>query len=89
MWGYRDSKRVSDAVLEKEKNKALSQVFQPRFSWPDMIDAIADVYLGVRVSLRSKGQLLTQPAVHLLEYPHIAGRDSLVFPIMAHGYLWI
>ena len=54
----RDKKRVADAVLEKEKNKPISQVFQPRFSWPDMIDVVADVYLGVRRFLYVNGQIL-------------------------------
>ena len=43
----RDNKRVADAVLEKEKNRPVGQVFDARFSWPDMLDAVADVYLGV------------------------------------------
>lgn len=43
----RDKKRVSDAVLEKEKNRPIGQVFDARFSWAEMADAVADVYLGV------------------------------------------
>lgn len=43
----RDKKRVADAVLEKEKNRPVGQVFDARFSWADMADAVADVYLGV------------------------------------------
>lgn len=46
---HRDKKRVADAVLEKQKDKAIGQVFDQRFSWDEMIDATADVYLGVRV----------------------------------------
>jgi hypothetical protein len=46
----RDKKRVADAVLEKEKNRPVGQVFDARFSWSDMLDAVADVYLGVSLS---------------------------------------
>ncbi|KAF2717396.1 hypothetical protein K431DRAFT_307004 [Polychaeton citri CBS 116435] len=41
-----DKARVSDRILEKEKGKAIGQVFDARFRWPDLFDAIADVYLG-------------------------------------------
>ncbi|KAK4496870.1 hypothetical protein PRZ48_011319 [Zasmidium cellare] len=41
-----DKKRVADAVLEKQKDKPVGQVFDERFSWDEMIDALADVYLG-------------------------------------------
>lgn len=34
-------------MLDKEKNKAVAQVFNAKFSWSDMADAVADVYLGV------------------------------------------
>lgn len=43
----RDKQRVADRVLEKEKDKPIGQVFDGRFSWDAMLDAIADVYLGV------------------------------------------
>lgn len=49
---YRDKKRVADAVLEKQKDKPVGQVFDQRFSWDEMIDALADVYLGVCSSPR-------------------------------------
>ncbi|KUJ14674.1 calcofluor white hypersensitive protein-like protein [Mollisia scopiformis] len=39
-------KMVSDAVLEKEKEKQAGQVFGQKFSWPEAIDAAADVYNG-------------------------------------------
>ena len=39
-------KRV-DRVLEKNKDKAIGQVFDDKFSTDEMIDAAADVYLGV------------------------------------------
>lgn len=45
----RDNQRVSDAVLEKEKDKPIGQVFDHRFSWAALLDAVADVYLGVRL----------------------------------------
>lgn len=45
---YSDKQRVQDAVLEKEKDKPVSQVFDGRFSWAALLDAVADVYLGVR-----------------------------------------
>ncbi|GAB7332676.1 hypothetical protein MBLNU13_g04429t1 [Cladosporium sp. NU13] len=38
---------VSDAVLEKEKDKPIGQVFDGRFSWAALLDAVADVYLGL------------------------------------------
>lgn len=54
---------VADAILEKEyvisgnfcmvnltpsrKNKQVGQVFAQAFSWPELIDALADVYTGV------------------------------------------
>nr|POE90379.1 protein cwh43 [Quercus suber] len=38
--------RVSDRVLEKQKEKPIGQVFNDRFSWPEMLDALADVYIG-------------------------------------------
>lgn len=43
----RDQQRVADAVLEKQKDKPIGQVFDGRFSWDAMLDAVADVYLGV------------------------------------------
>lgn len=45
---YRNKQNVSDAVLEKEKDKPIGQVFDGRFSWAALLDAVADVYLGVR-----------------------------------------
>ena len=52
----RDKKRVADAVLEKEKNRAVGQVFDARFSWSEMLDALADVYLGVSLSYSMNGR---------------------------------
>jgi hypothetical protein len=43
----RNKQSVSDAVLEKEKDKPIGQVFDGRFSWAALLDAVADVYLGV------------------------------------------
>lgn len=64
MFWYRDKKLVADAILEKEyvilaphfvlanafsrKKKQVGQVFSQTFSWPEAIDAAADVYNGVR-----------------------------------------
>lgn len=44
---YSNKQSVSDAVLEKEKDKPIGQVFDGRFSWAALLDAVADVYLGV------------------------------------------
>ncbi|KAI9827631.1 MAG: hypothetical protein M1819_006920 [Sarea resinae] len=41
-----NSKMVSDAVLEKEKEKPIGRVFGEGFSWAEAIDAVADVYNG-------------------------------------------
>lgn len=46
----RNKQSVSDAVLEKEKDKPIGQVFDSRFSWAALLDAVADVYLGVCIS---------------------------------------
>lgn len=40
------NKMVADAVLEKEKDKQVNQVFGQAFSWTEAIDAVADVYNG-------------------------------------------
>ncbi|KAF2121781.1 calcofluor white hypersensitive protein precursor [Lophiotrema nucula] len=40
------NKAVADAVLEKEKEKQIGQVFSGVFSWFGFIDAVADVYNG-------------------------------------------
>lgn len=46
---YRDKNRVAERVMEKQKDKSvIGQVYIDRFSWGEMIDALADVYLGVR-----------------------------------------
>lgn len=45
-----DKQRVSDAILEKEKDKPVGQVFDGRFSWSALFDTVADVYLGVCTS---------------------------------------
>lgn len=50
----RNKQSVSDAVLEKEKDKPIGQVFDGRFSWAALIDAVADVYLGVWFSYWSR-----------------------------------
>lgn len=42
----RKSKTVSDKIAEKEKDKPVGQVFSTAFSWPAMLDALADVYTG-------------------------------------------
>lgn len=43
----RSTEKVADRVLEKEKDRQVGQVFNAAFSWQDMLDAMADVYLGV------------------------------------------
>lgn len=40
------NKMVADAVLQKEKEKQVGQVFGQAFSWAEGIDAVADVYNG-------------------------------------------
>jgi hypothetical protein len=85
----RDKKRVADAVLEKEKNRAVGQVFDARFSWAEMADAVADVYLGVSLSHRLVYYEAYMTIVHFLEHPHSARRHRMVFPTVAHGNLRI
>ncbi|PMD67311.1 calcofluor white hypersensitive protein-like protein [Hyaloscypha bicolor E] len=41
-----NNKIVADAVLEKEKDKQVNQVFGQAFSWSEAIDAVADIYNG-------------------------------------------
>jgi hypothetical protein len=48
---------VSDTIIEKEKDGPIGQVFDARFSWSGLMDAAADVYLGV------SALLLTEHAV--------------------------
>lgn len=43
----RDTSRVADKYLEKGRNGQVGQVLKGSFSWSDMLDATADVYLGV------------------------------------------
>lgn len=38
---------VSDKIVEMEKDKPVGQVFSAGFSRDDMLDALADVYIGV------------------------------------------
>ena len=45
--GCRDKSRVADRVLEKEKNRQIGQVFDAGFKVSEMLDAVADVYMGV------------------------------------------
>ena len=86
--GCRDKARVSDRVLEKEKGRQVGQVFDARFSWSEMADAVADVYLGVSASFHSADLSLTSDStVHLLEYPHLSRCSRLVLPTLAHGHL--
>jgi len=42
----RDKTRVADDIIEKNKDKAVGQVFNSRFYASEMFDALADVYLG-------------------------------------------
>ncbi|SMR63811.1 unnamed protein product [Zymoseptoria tritici ST99CH_3D1] len=41
-----DKKNVAQTVLTHEKDKPIGQVFDARFSWDELLDAAADVYLG-------------------------------------------
>ena len=43
----RDSKRAQDTFLETQKDKPIGQVFDTQFRWGEMLDAVADVYIGV------------------------------------------
>ncbi|CAK4033589.1 probable FGF receptor activating 1 [Lecanosticta acicola] len=40
------SRGEDNRVLEKQKDKPVGQVFSPLFSWDDLLDAAAEVYLG-------------------------------------------
>ncbi|KAI0104723.1 Frag1/DRAM/Sfk1 family protein [Nemania sp. FL0031] len=41
-----NSPHQSTSVLEKEKNKATAGIFNPKFSWSQLFDTIANVYHG-------------------------------------------
>ncbi|KAI7550925.1 calcofluor white hypersensitive protein [Hortaea werneckii] len=41
-----DKQRVQDAVLEKEKNKPVGQVFNSSARWQEALDAVCDVFIG-------------------------------------------
>ncbi|KAK4549214.1 hypothetical protein LTR36_007672 [Oleoguttula mirabilis] len=41
-----NKRRVQDAILEKQKDKPIGQVFNAKFHWHEMLDAVADVYIG-------------------------------------------
>ncbi|KAH9822844.1 protein CWH43-like [Teratosphaeria destructans] len=41
-----DKKRVQDAVLEKQRDKPVGQVFSAKFDVNHLLDAVADVYVG-------------------------------------------
>ncbi|KAK0290635.1 Protein cwh43 [Friedmanniomyces endolithicus] len=41
-----DSKRAQDTFLETQKDNPIGQVFDPQFRWGEMLDAVADVYIG-------------------------------------------
>ncbi|KAF7196194.1 Protein CWH43 [Pseudocercospora fuligena] len=45
-WLPKEKNRVADKALERQKDKPIGQVFNDRFSWDEMLDAAADVYLG-------------------------------------------
>jgi hypothetical protein len=76
-------------VLEKEKNRPVGQVFDARFSWPEMADAVADVYLGVSLLLWIAYERAYMTVVHVLEQPDSTWCHRLVFPTVAYGYFWI
>ena len=54
-----------------------------------MIDAVADVYLGVSHFYGGNGHILMRMAVHILERSHISWRGCVVLPAMAHGHFWL
>ncbi|KAK6442875.1 Protein cwh43 [Oleoguttula sp. CCFEE 5521] len=41
-----ENPRVADKILQQEKDKPIGQVFDARFSWPALMDAAAETYLG-------------------------------------------
>jgi hypothetical protein len=45
-----DSKRGVDSAVEKIKDKPIGQILDTRFSWSELADAVADVYLAVSQS---------------------------------------
>jgi hypothetical protein len=82
----RKKQSVADAVLEKEKDKPIGQVFDGRFSWAALLDALADVYLGVRLS-QSKVSVLEL----ILNSSH-SGPSSLVSVSQSgtsHSGIWV
>lgn len=44
---HSDKQRVHDAVLEKEKNKPVGQVFNSSARWQEALDAVCDAFIGV------------------------------------------
>jgi hypothetical protein len=85
--GGRDKKNLADSVLTHEKDKPIGQVFDARFSWDELLDAAADVYLGVSTVLSTALNVSNQALVHLLDYSHCPRRRRLVFSTLAHGHL--
>ncbi|GAB7363365.1 hypothetical protein MBLNU230_g3645t1 [Neophaeotheca triangularis] len=64
--GLSRGEKVSDAVLEKEKDKPVGQVFDAGFSWAEMLNAAADVYLGLQFTFWS---VLTSLGVVVWYFP--------------------
>ena len=50
---------MQDAVLEKQKDKPIGQVFGAKMNWQEMLDAVSDVYIGVCLSRRVETEART------------------------------
>lgn len=85
----RDKSRVADRVLEKERNKQIGRVFDAKFSSSEMIDAVADVYLGVSAYHPRLAVCSNICLVHILECPYWPRSGRLVLSPLAHGHLWL
>ncbi|KAB8343113.1 hypothetical protein FH972_022706 [Carpinus fangiana] len=83
-----DNKRLADAVLEKEKDKEIAQVFDKGFSWSEAFDALADVYCGFVFwsVLTSLGLLVWY---FPLWYMGISGYEALVMSTISPLFLGI
>ncbi|KAH7401372.1 Frag1/DRAM/Sfk1 family-domain-containing protein [Pyrenochaeta sp. MPI-SDFR-AT-0127] len=82
------NKNVSDAVLEKEKNKEIGAVFSGAFSLPDFIYATADVYNGFVF-----WSMLTSLGVSVWYFPlwhmGISGYEALVMCTISPFFLGV
>lgn len=85
----RDKQRIADKALERNKDKPIGLVFDHSFSWDEMLDAAADVYLGVSSATMANVHHADHTAVHFLDRSHILGSRGMVLSSMAYGHLWI